>query len=517
VIRTLSRRIGSAWYRAAEKRALRQGLSELAACSRILILVDPRDQSDPLWVDVITHLEGRWGDCVRVRQLNDSTDQEIRSDWRWSDSVLAVTEPLYLSDYWLETMHSSAERASCKRSCACGIRLSRLYPCAQRGEGTYFPGEGCESQLAGRSIPWTVDLLLISRSLLDWLRISPLGDEFARRLRDALTELAAPCVPADKDCADATLAPVGLGLSGKPLNGHWLVTPPLPGTLAQPVRTLAARMRDPSVTCGSHVSSSMPLTVVVLCTPGNLATLPECIGGIRRNIRHPVDELVMVSPAHEELVGFAESAGCNWLEESQVAPVGKSAITYEVDGFDRSGWLFQQLLKLACDSYTGAEHVLVIDADTILTEPQVFALDGKELLLWGDSFNKPYVDVYERLLGEKIQGCFSFVSHQMLFSRSRLDALRRYLESRHECPWWKAILNETDYSAVSGFSEYETYGHFVLSRFPEQTLCEYYRNYELDEGCLAAFLAGDVVLPQGVRSVSFQAYDRRCAEQRMRN
>jgi hypothetical protein len=53
------------------------------------------------------------------------------------------------------------------------------------------------------------------------------------------------------------------------------------------------------------------------------------------------------------------------VDERSILPIGPGNIDYEIDGVDRSGWLYQQLLKLAAASVVAQRYSLALDADTI--------------------------------------------------------------------------------------------------------------------------------------------------------
>ncbi|MBO9598727.1 MAG: hypothetical protein J7559_13035, partial [Cohnella sp.] len=59
-----------------------------------------------------------------------------------------------------------------------------------------------------------------------------------------------------------------------------------------------------------------------------------------------------------------------------------------------------------------------------------------------------------------------FVTHYMLFDKSKLNSLKRAIEARHGTRWYQAILKSVNRSKQFGFSEYETYGNYVYSLNP---------------------------------------------------
>ena len=61
--------------------------------------------------------------------------------------------------------------------------------------------------------------------------------------------------------------------------------------------------------------------------------------------------------------------------------------------------------------------------------------------------------------------------------RKKLQELRQEIEFCNDnCKWDDVILQNVDYSQCSGFSEYETYANFVLSKYPGKYFISYWFN-----------------------------------------
>ena len=173
---------------------------------------------------------------------------------------------------------------------------------------------------------------------------------------------------------------------------------------------------------------------------------------------------------------------------------------------DRSGWLFQQLLKYGIRKIVDTEHYLVVDADTILIRPQGFFAGEKSLILHSDELHKPYFDVVQRLLGFGAEILLSCVSHQMLFSKKYLEQMLAHIEREHGVDWETAIRNCVDYSENSGFSEYETYGQWCMTKYPDSIEREYWFNIAMPRANLKKL---DQLVEQysnSYRSISFHSY-----------
>jgi hypothetical protein len=504
--------VGSALYRWRERRALRAALQTLVGCRSLCVIVDPRDSSDPLWPAALAKL--RRLDDIRIVDVTTGTKEGEVLSRVGVDACVVLTEPAFIQKDCLAAVRLRARQAS-GASLPCGIRLGRLYRSSQRGRDSYLPAAGESSELSHYEVPWCADLVVVSCRLLRWLGVECLVPGVSEQVDDVLSELAASALDIVPSAVDCTLIPRRLAAKGEQVSGALLVTDGTVADTAPEECTFARNRLTPSPSVGDSVESQLALAVVIMATPGDLQTLGLCIESIREYLRHPLSDVVVVSPDVREIKDVAGEHGCSWVHEDSVLPIAKSDIDYSVDGVDRSGWLFQQLLKLAFDARVKDSHYLVVDADTVLVRQQVFCVGGREVKLLGDFFHKPYFDVYERLLGEAAHGCHSYVAHQMLFSCDKLRALKSALETRHNCSWYEAIIACTDRSNASGFSEYETYGQFCQRHFPDSCQFEYFRNLELAIDDLEAFATGRYELPDEVRSVSFQQYDRRVASQRV--
>jgi hypothetical protein len=235
-----------------------------------------------------------------------------------------------------------------------------------------------------------------------------------------------------------------------------------------------------SATSGAGITpSTWAMDVLIPVIHRNLPTLPLTIAGLRKNLLHPLGKIILVSPPDRTIQDFCRRQGCEWRDEHSVLPIKKADIHYEVNGANRVGWVFQQLLKLGADRLSDAEHILLFDADTILLQPQKFEVDGRSLLLIADEYHAPYYATFQKLLGLPPSAGFSFVAHHMLVSRSRLAEFRADLERRHQLPWYQAILEQLDPHETSSFSEYETYGHWMLQNHRAEVELEYWFNLTL--------------------------------------
>lgn len=247
-------------------------------------------------------------------------------------------------------------------------------------------------------------------------------------------------------------------------------------------------------------ASALELDVVVVAGPNDLDLLPCVLHGAREQIRHPLGRLYVVA-AEGRARKICELEGAVFIDEESIAPIARARIDYRWNGMDRSGWLFQQLLKLASDEIGEKDSFLVLDADTLLTRPQIFWHRGGPVINHSLEYHQPYFAAYRRLLGTPVSSPLSFISHHMLWEKSVLTELKREIEELHSKPWYEAIIDATDRREPSGFSEYELYGNFLhrTKRRPITRL--YWFNRTHPRECTTEIAgAGN---PSRVKSISF--------------
>ncbi|WP_151737467.1 DUF6492 family protein [Paenibacillus tengchongensis] len=221
-----------------------------------------------------------------------------------------------------------------------------------------------------------------------------------------------------------------------------------------------------SVASANQPHSGPAIDVLIPAIEKDLATLPFVIDSLRRYVRHPISHIYIVSPASTSIRSLCNRKGCIFVDERTVLPFTKKDIHYSSSRWNRSGWLYQQLLKLNGDHICRERHFLVIDADTVLIRPHSFRKEGKQIFYCRSWSQPEYFRTYRKLMGAPAPSPRSFVTHYMLFDKTKLGELKRSIEARHGMRWHAAILHSINKKRQFGFSEYETYANYVYSRNP---------------------------------------------------
>lgn len=208
------------------------------------------------------------------------------------------------------------------------------------------------------------------------------------------------------------------------------------------------------------------IDVVIPAIDKDLGTLPYVIDSVRKHVAHPIGRIFVVAPSSPRIQDVCRRKGCTFVHEKNVLPLRKKDIVYRSSRWERSGWLYQQLLKLGSSSVVNQRRYLVIDADTVLIRPHRFDEGGKQVFYCRSWSQPEYFVTYRKLLGRKPPRPRSFVTHYMMFDKTKLRTLKASIEQRHGTKWYKAIIRSINRKKQFGFSEYETYGNFVYSQSP---------------------------------------------------
>lgn len=234
--------------------------------------------------------------------------------------------------------------------------------------------------------------------------------------------------------------------------------------------------------------SEVALTLVIPLHPKDLWIASHAVSFARENLWHPIEEILVVSPRDEEIQAWIEKANLVWVAESEVLNYSKKYVEDSLPESlqDRSGWIFQQLLKFGLVSRIKTEAFLVIDADTLLLRPKVFLQDGVPHLGYSHERNLLYQKSYRYLLGQRCRSLRSYVTHFMFGEKTIVKELLDCIEKKSGKPWDQTIIDlatseiwterERSIWPFNYFSEYETYANFSLGHY-KKVKRAYFRNH----------------------------------------
>jgi len=138
-----------------------------------------------------------------------------------------------------------------------------------------------------------------------------------------------------------------------------------------------------------------------------------------------------------------------------------------------AGWYLQQFLKMgfALSKYAKKKFYLTWDADTVpLKGIAFFDEDITPFFTMKDEYHKPYFDTMKKLLkiNKIVEG--SFISENMIFEVGLMKEMisKIQITDINGKTWCEKIINSISNNEINGFSEFETYGSYVLNYYPKK-------------------------------------------------
>ena len=180
------------------------------------------------------------------------------------------------------------------------------------------------------------------------------------------------------------------------------------------------------------------------------------------------------------VVPDSDAPAFRWVTDPRFSVIPESVYTsrfemalasaIEKHGSARFGWYIQQFIKIAAmASGNPDDYVLIWDADTIpVRKLSFFSEDGKIVFYTGSEHHKPYFSCIERLTGLSKVIPESFIAQCLLGKAGWAADFLSFVEDRFGKDPFQAIIEATDLSEKSGFSEYETLGTFFFSKYKNQ-------------------------------------------------
>lgn len=176
---------------------------------------------------------------------------------------------------------------------------------------------------------------------------------------------------------------------------------------------------------------------------------------------------------------FKGIANCHFLDEDCLYEGMnynsiKSAIRARIEDVSRTGWYFQQFLKMGYAFHSPNRYYLLWDADTVPVKPVSFFDDNaKPMFALKSEYHKPYFETLHRLLGLSKCSDSSFIAEHMLIDREIMMELIQKIEKNDEIAgtaFYEKIINciAVEEIPFSGFSEFETYGTYTCTYYPEK-------------------------------------------------
>ena len=188
--------------------------------------------------------------------------------------------------------------------------------------------------------------------------------------------------------------------------------------------------------------------------------------------------------------------------------------------YEGQGWYFQQFLKMGfAQTEYAKEYYLSWDADTLpLSHIQYFDDLGKPRFTMKREFHSAYFHTLKRLIGLEKIASFSFIAEHMMFNSAIMKELLDVINLNKDVEgenWIEKCINACEFDFEHRekgpyFSEFETYGTFVWSNYPN-----FYSVQILNTFRAAGFIRGRYIndhilsrLSLDLDIASFEIYDQ---------
>lgn len=179
-------------------------------------------------------------------------------------------------------------------------------------------------------------------------------------------------------------------------------------------------------------------------------------------IKNQINKIYIVAPKGVYIENFCALNNLIFIDETVVLGFSKDYIKYKVGNIDRSGWLFQQLIKLSGDIFVEMDDYLVIDSDTIFVNNCCFKRDSKYIFYASEEWHRPYFQSFKNLFGYLAPTKLSLTSHMMIFNRHLLREMKLEIEASNHRVWYDKYIDSCLGEEKSCISDYEIYANWVI-------------------------------------------------------
>ncbi|MEN9921550.1 MAG: hypothetical protein RLZZ517_528 [Candidatus Parcubacteria bacterium] len=245
------------------------------------------------------------------------------------------------------------------------------------------------------------------------------------------------------------------------------------------------------------------IDLVIPVTEKDLINLPYTLQFARKNITHQIKNVYIVARKDPAFINFCNKHDALFVDEDTVIDRPLSQVQFRPFSMNRDGWLFQQLLKIGMYKHVKCENYLVLDSDTILLNKHSFKDGDKTILFNSEELHYPYQVSYKNIFGKFPKHSLSFVSHMMFLNTKKIEELLKQISTDGK---WVDIIIKNTTNDVSGFSEYETYGNWLLEHYPKDVALFPFYNKSMDN--ISILEKNNVLddLKKKYNSISFHNY-----------
>lgn len=211
-------------------------------------------------------------------------------------------------------------------------------------------------------------------------------------------------------------------------------------------------------------------------------TIPSDVDKIMMNIfiyfeNLPISDIYIIGskdvkeklPVHDHIFFYDEKL---LVDIDKIKKIIISRTGREQDG-KRAGWYVQQFIKMEFSKICGDEFYLLWDSDTLPVKKIELFHNDLPFFDCKSEHHKAYFDTIEKILPgyqKNLKG--SFIAEHMLIKTEYMKKLISDIEVNTKISgsdYQEKLMNAINQSdlAGSGFSEFETYGTYVMKKFSE--------------------------------------------------
>jgi len=175
-----------------------------------------------------------------------------------------------------------------------------------------------------------------------------------------------------------------------------------------------------------------------------------------------------------------------FLDEDEIFPgltldVIKAYFKNRNADINRSGWYFQQFLKISFSLKFHGESYIIWDSDTLPLKEIPFQKSNKVFLYYYKKQEHfPYIETNSKIFGDWIYfSNRSFITEKMFVVSKYMKEMVIEIENNHSKPFYFAILDKIDNQNIngSGFSEFFCYAHFLINNYKDTIVLQKAKNH----------------------------------------
>ena len=207
----------------------------------------------------------------------------------------------------------------------------------------------------------------------------------------------------------------------------------------------------------------------------------------------PIKNIYVIAPANvKEHVDVENDSRIIFVNENEFADAERVKSLYSSrtnKNPSRAGWYIQQFIKMQFARYTSDEYYFIWDSDTIpLKQINMFDEDSRPYFDMKTEYHVPYFDTISKILPGICKAVNkSFISEHMLVKSEYMREMLHEIENNkglEGSSFWEKIIKAINVYDLpgSGFSEFETFGNYVLLCYPDSYILREW--HSLREVCI---------------------------------